>query len=103
PAGSGAADCPSMTVVVRKAEPPDTRPFAAALARAFDDDPVMTFILPDDARRRRRLPRLFQVELQYLHLPLGEVYTTIDLCAGALWAPPEKWRTPPSVTLRTLP
>jgi GNAT superfamily N-acetyltransferase len=92
-----------MTVVVRKAELADTRPLAAALARAFDDDPVMNFIIPNHARRRRRLPMLFQVELQYLHLPLGEVYTTADVCAGALWAPPDQWRTPPSVSLRTLP
>jgi GNAT superfamily N-acetyltransferase len=92
-----------MTVVVRKAELADTRPLAEALARAFDDDPVMNFIIPDQARRRRRLPMLFRVELQYLHLPLGEVYTTADVSAGALWAPPDQWRTPPSVVLRTLP
>jgi hypothetical protein len=92
-----------MTVVIRKAELTDTRPLAAALGRAFEDDPVMKFVIPNDARRVRRLPLLFQVELKYLHLPLGEVYTTADICAGAVWAPPNQRRTPPSVMLRTLP
>ena len=31
------------------------------LADAFQDDPVMTFIFPDPADRRKRLPRLFAI------------------------------------------
>jgi ribosomal protein S18 acetylase RimI-like enzyme len=91
-----------VTLVVRKAEAPDIRPLAAALARAFEDDPVMTWLLPN-TRRQRRLPALFELELKYLHLPHNEVYTTADLSGGALWAPPGKWQTPPVNLLRSTP
>ena len=91
-----------MTIVVRKAESPDVRPLAAALARAFEDDPVMRWLLPS-SRLRRRLPALFELELKYLHLPHGEVYTTADLSGGALWGPPGKWQTSPLSLLRATP
>ena len=52
--------------------PPTVRPFVradlsatvATLARAFDDDPVMTWIFPDDGMRRRRLPGFFAAALR---------------------------------------
>jgi ribosomal protein S18 acetylase RimI-like enzyme len=91
-----------MTVVVRKAEGPDTWPLSIALARAFEDDPVMTWLLPD-RRQQRRLPTLFELELKYLHLPHDEVYTTAEVSGGALWAPPGKWQTSPLSLLRALP
>jgi GNAT superfamily N-acetyltransferase len=92
-----------MTVVVRKAELTDSGPLATALARAFYDDPVMTWLIPNDARRVKRLTTLFDLELRYVHLPHEETYTTAELSAGALWGPPDKWRTPPVSVLRTLP
>jgi GNAT superfamily N-acetyltransferase len=92
-----------MTLVVRKAELTDSGPLATALARAFYDDPVMTWLIPNDARRVKRLTTLFDLELRYVHLPHEETYTTGELSAGALWGPPHKWRTPPVSVLRTLP
>jgi GNAT superfamily N-acetyltransferase len=92
-----------MTIVVRKAEPYDTTPLAHTLARAFDDDPVMSFLLPDEGQRCRRLAKLFTLQLQSVHIPLGEAYTTSENAGAALWAPPGRWRTPPSTVLRTLP
>lgn len=90
-------------VTIRKADANDARPLGFALARAFADDPVMRWLLPDDAARVARLPRLFAMELRDLFLPNDEVYTTRDLAGGALWAPPNRWRTPPANLLRALP
>jgi GNAT superfamily N-acetyltransferase len=92
-----------MTVVIRRADTGDARVLAEALARAFDDDPLMTFIVPDDRIRRRRLPRLFRASLQRQYLPLGEVYTTGDVAGGSMWSPPGRWRPPPAVVVRSLP
>jgi len=92
-----------MSVVIRRADSPDTRPLAGVLARAFLDDPLMRFILPDDRSRRRRLPRLFRITLGLQYLPVGEVYTTSDAAGASMWSPPGRWRPPPSVVARTLP
>ncbi len=92
-----------MTIVVRKAIAAESAELAEALAQAFYDDPVMSWLLPDDGSRQRRLRSLFQIELRYLHLPNDEVYTTADLAGGALWAPPDKWRTPPVSLVRSMP
>ncbi len=44
---------------VRAAHTSDVRSLARVLGRAFFDDPVMMWMLPDDARRARALPRVF--------------------------------------------
>jgi GNAT superfamily N-acetyltransferase len=92
-----------MPTVVRKAERSDVREMAAALARAFYDDPITAWLLPDLATRDRLLPSVFETQLRAVHLRHGEVYTTSDVVAGALWAPPDKWRTPPLALLRSAP
>src|SRR5579859_8157643 len=92
-----------MTIVIRRAGPDDTKPLAKALARAFADDPMMSFLLPDEHQRRRRLPMLFALQLRSLQAHLGEVYTTSELSGAALWAPPGRWRGPPLTVLRGLP
>jgi ribosomal protein S18 acetylase RimI-like enzyme len=91
-----------VTVIVRKAESPDVRPLAAALARAFEDDPLMRWLLPT-SRQQRHLPTLFELALKYSHLPNHEVYTTAELTGGALWAPPGKWQTRPLSLLPAMP
>jgi GNAT superfamily N-acetyltransferase len=92
-----------MTIVIRKATSTDETSLATALALAFHDDPVMSWLLPQDRSRVRRLRALFRAELRYLHLPHNEVYTTAEVSGGALWAPPNKWRTPPGSLLRSFP
>lgn len=73
--------------VVRKAAESDTPHLAEALARAFFDDPVMRWIVPDDGRRGRLLPDFFTLYTR-LYLPLAEVYVDDRVVGGALWAPP---------------
>jgi GNAT superfamily N-acetyltransferase len=79
----------------------DAHRLAGVLARAFDDDPVMTWMFPDHTLRVRRSRRFFGVRLKHL-LPQGEVYTTDGLAGGALWALPGRWRLRPLEVLELL-
>ena len=60
----------------------------AVLARAFDDDPMTIYIVPDDDHRARALPAMFTVGTRLGHR-FGEVYTTAgNVEGGAVWLPP---------------
>jgi ribosomal protein S18 acetylase RimI-like enzyme len=78
--------------ITRPAVLGDTGPAAALLSRAFADDPLMAWVIPDERVRRRRLPGLFAAQLGNAHL--GGFYETDVMCAGgpilgcALWSPP---------------
>jgi ribosomal protein S18 acetylase RimI-like enzyme len=82
-----------------------------ALVRAFDDDPAMTWIFPDDQMRRRRLPGFFAATLRGTSLRYEgtEVVAAGSAVLGAaIWLPPGTWRPPlwrqlaglPAVALR---
>ncbi len=75
---------------VRKATPADFPALAAALARAFDDDPVMDWLFPGDDRRRRNALRIFDIRLRQL-IGQEQIYTTDDLAGAAIWALPDRW------------
>ncbi|HEY1739848.1 MAG TPA: GNAT family N-acetyltransferase [Acidimicrobiia bacterium] len=72
---------------VRRAERRDIDALATTLALAFDDDPLTTWLFPDAAARRRKLPAFFRALLR-ASLPFGEVYTASDAHAAAIWNPP---------------
>ena len=72
---------------VRKAGKADAGALAGLLARAFDDDPLMTWMFPRPERRRACLPRMFRGLLRPA-LALDEVYTTEALDGAAFWNPP---------------
>ncbi len=60
----------------------------AVLSRAFYDDPLMRYILPDDATRAKPLRWLMTSGAKYGHR-FGEVYTTSGTVEGnAVWLPP---------------
>jgi GNAT superfamily N-acetyltransferase len=93
---------------------PTVRPFAradlaatvATLARAFDDDPVMTWIFPDEGRRRRRLPGFFAATLRSTSLRLEGTEVAVrdgQVLGGAIWLPPGTWRPPLWRQLAALP
>ncbi|MGA9722915.1 MAG: GNAT family N-acetyltransferase [Candidatus Binatus sp.] len=65
---------------------------AATLARAFHDDPLMVYTIPDSASRARLLPDVYARMIRFGTLA-GEVYATADTLDGvALWLPPDaKW------------
>ena len=78
---------------VRAATRADTGPLAASLARAFFDDPVMSFLLPDDPTRRRRSRRILRGRPGHpAPPPRGACFTDTDRAGGALWDPPGHWK-----------
>lgn len=87
----------------RKATINDVSWLAQTLGRAFEDDPVFGWILPDDRSRLDRLTKLHALELQHVFLPHDSVWTTPDRAGAAVWAPPGKWRVKTSDELRHLP
>jgi ribosomal protein S18 acetylase RimI-like enzyme len=91
------------TVDVRKATGSDTPRLAEVLARSFFDDPVLSWMTPDEERRRRKGPLGFATWLERIYLPKGEVYTDADRRGAALWSPPGKWRIPVGLQLRLAP
>ena len=88
---------------VRKASADDAPRLADALARAFQDDPGWSHLLPDASDRTRRLRLFFETELRGIALAHGLVWTTEEVVGAAVWAPPEGWRVPITATLRETP
>jgi GNAT superfamily N-acetyltransferase len=88
---------------IRKLGADDLPRIAQALARAFEDDPVMTWIFRDDADRIARLERAFALFLRRIWLPQDECYATERLFGAALWLPPDKWHLGAGAQLRLLP
>ena len=59
------------------------------LGRAFFDNPMSVYLLPDEATRARPLTWMFDRTARYGHL-FGEVYTTTGNVDGtAIWLPPD--------------
>ena len=87
--------------VVRTARPDDVPALAAALARAFADDPVTCFAHPSPRTRMRRLRFFFTGRLRTL---VGEELSACDgaRTGAALWAPPDRWRAPLREDVRLL-
>jgi GNAT superfamily N-acetyltransferase len=80
-----------VSVDVRPLGRRDIRAAAAVLARAFYDDPVTSWMLPDDATRRRALLRGFAPLARHHFLPrAGSEIGVRDgtAAAAALWDPP---------------
>ena len=96
------------SVPVPPPRPPTVRPFVradlaatvATLARAFDDDPVMTWIFPDDAMRRRRLPGFFGAALRSSNARrdgtegIEVAVRGRQVLGAAIWLAPGEWRPP---------
>jgi ribosomal protein S18 acetylase RimI-like enzyme len=92
-----------MTPNVLLASAADRPVIAAALQDAFFDDPVMSWILPEERSRSRRLARLFSALLRGHYLPVGTVWTTPENTGAALWAPPGRAIIPSTTILRHSP
>ncbi|MEO8540292.1 MAG: GNAT family N-acetyltransferase [bacterium] len=113
------ADTPARSrepieATVRKAVAADRAKLTAAMARAFDDDPIANWFAAQDRRRARRIYDFMDVAYKIVAVH-DEIYTTDDLQGGAYWAPPGKWYMGPwhqaklvpamirTATLRRLP
>lgn len=80
---------------VRQVRKSDIAALSQALGRAFFDDPVMMWMLPDPARRAAGLPRMFAAMTRHHFLSEGGAEVAIDgadVTAAALWDPPDRWK-----------
>jgi GNAT superfamily N-acetyltransferase len=67
------ADCPEV---------------ARVQARAFFDDPLQVWALPDASTRLTILEEVFELLSRYSSVPRGESYTDDSLATAAFWVPP---------------
>ena len=84
-----------MSPQARPARKDDVRELSRTLARAFYDDPVMIWLLPDAKARTEQLCRLFTTMTRHHHLGRGGVEVACDgpgVGAAALWDPPNQWQ-----------
>jgi GNAT superfamily N-acetyltransferase len=94
------------TAEARPATRADIGALSTALGRAFFDDPVMCWMLPDAELRRRKLHRLFAAITRHHHLSRGGVEVAVDgdgVGGAALWDPPGQWQTTRAEELRAMP
>lgn len=77
---------------IRAAVPSDVPAIATVLARAFDEDPPMNWIMRKDERRQEALRRFFSMMTEQC-LPHGLVFSEAAHAGAALWTPPGKWKS----------
>jgi GNAT superfamily N-acetyltransferase len=87
---------------LRRATSADDAVMAAVLSRSFFDDPVMTWLVPDEATRDRRQQTFYRAELGHAHAN-GVVLTTDDRSGAALWLAPKRWKIDTWTMLRQTP
>lgn len=91
---------------VRFAQKPDVKELARVLGRAFFDDPVMMWMVPDDAKRAKALPRVFGAMTRH-HFLANNAVQVADRAgtvgAAALWDPPGRWKQTQREELRMMP
>ena len=84
-------------VDVRRPQKSDVTELAATLARAFQHDPVMAWMIGDDARRAKGLPQMFAAMTRHHFLAGGGAEVACRdgaIGAAALWDAPGGGSTP---------
>lgn len=71
-------------IKVRKATRGDVNRIIQSMVRAFDDDPLINWLV-SDKWRKKGFERLFKMSLNVLSMPFDEVLTTDDCAGSALW------------------
>ena len=77
----------TLTSTVYTARSDDVEQVSVTLSRAFFDDPVIAWIVPDPGRRRMVLPGMFRT-FASAFVRHNESLVTSDGAGAALWAPP---------------
>ncbi|HET6953560.1 MAG TPA: GNAT family N-acetyltransferase [Acidimicrobiales bacterium] len=91
-------------IEARHARSDEVGHLAGALARAFLDDPAMTWLFGErDAPRLRRLRAYFASEARRHARHGGTVLTADGRPGAAFWDAPERWRTTWPAVLRSAP
>lgn len=95
-----------MSIEVRKARRTDIPALARVLGRAFHDDPVISWLQPDPARRAAALPGFFGATTRHHFLSGTGVEIAVSeagVGAAALWDPPGRWVQTPREQVAMLP
>ncbi|MEC3956553.1 GNAT family N-acetyltransferase [Nocardia sp. CDC153] len=96
-----------MGITVRRAHLSDIPELARVLGIAFSDDPLIEWLIRDDATRARRTSILFAAQARHHFIPLGGVEVACNdadsIVGAALWAPPGHWQVDDSASMRQLP
>jgi GNAT superfamily N-acetyltransferase len=98
--------CVTPSWTLRPAIHSEVPAIAALLGRAFDADPVMTYIFPRPTARATRLPRLFSAMLRHSYFRHGAIDVALagdDLRGVAIWTPPGDWLPPKRQQLAAFP
>jgi GNAT superfamily N-acetyltransferase len=85
-------------IEVRTAGPDALPKVAVALADAFINDPVYTWLLPGSLRLQARLRTMFAAEMEQYVVPNGTVWTTSGYDGAVAELPPGAWEMPKSAT-----
>jgi GNAT superfamily N-acetyltransferase len=88
---------------VRPATADDLKAISETMGRAFYDDPIFSWFLPDDQARQKALRRMFAMLGRKIYFPKGELYTVDGTQAASMWAPPDKWKTSVGEQIGMLP
>ncbi|MFN2269270.1 MAG: GNAT family N-acetyltransferase [Anaerolineae bacterium] len=75
---------------IRRASFADSDRLVLSLVRAFDDDPLINWVLRQDGKRSWAFNLYFRTVLCAVTMPCGEVFVTDDCVGGALWVPSDK-------------
>ncbi|HEY2537187.1 MAG TPA: GNAT family N-acetyltransferase [Solirubrobacteraceae bacterium] len=94
PVAQADASSPSARI----AQASESGPLAKALAAAFFDDPVFSWLIGKGASRRARLEQYFAIQLAH-SFENGCVWTSDGLQGAALCMPPGQWHLPPKLLL----
>jgi len=95
-----------MTIHARPAQKTDISELSRALGRAFYDDPVSIWIMPDGKSRAAHLRKFFATVTRHHHLAGGGAEVATDgstIGAAALWDPPGRWKQSGREQLMMLP
>ncbi len=84
---------------LRKATTDDVDRLRTTLGEAFFEDPIFSWLMPNEKHRPAQLSRFFDIELQRLVLVRGRTWTSKELTGAALSLPPGTWHTPPHVAV----
>jgi len=87
---------------VRRAGDGDRKQLATTLARAFADDPIVSWLAAPKTYARGG-ERAFAAALRTSYLPKAEVYSAGDGKGVVIWVPPDKWKAPATDAIRLLP
>ena len=93
-----------QTRTIRWATQDEAPQLARTLSRAFLDDPVTAYFMPDPATRLQELERMFElINVPKIAAPHDMMYRTENYEAVALWLPPGKTVLSLGESLRLLP